>query len=96
MTYNEFMGNFDNYIQVRLDYELRKYGSQSALSQATGVNISDMSRLFNGKHKRNFKIISKVLGEDIFDVDINSDSAKEFEIKILEQRLKELKGENGL
>lgn len=91
MTYKEFMKTFNEYKQLRIDIALNEYGSMRQAAEAIGVSPSSITRLVQGKFKNNHRVISKLIGEDIENIDIKS--AKEFQIEYLERKLKELKGE---
>lgn len=98
MTYNEFMENFKAYIRVRLDDKIGEYGSANNFATEYDISPATLSRIRAGKGVHlSEKKIRKLLGDDIFDVDVDDAKAleRQLEIERLEKRLAELKREQN-
>ena len=93
MTYKQFMKEFEEYKKMRVEVALNKYENYQQAAKALGTSASSISRLVTGNSKINNKLVSKIIGEDIEEIDITGDAAKQFQIQLLEQKIKELKGE---
>lgn len=91
MTYKEFMKTFEDYKQIRVQATLAQYSSNREAAEAIGISPSTITRIFQGKKMHS--AVSKLIGEDIEEIDITEDAVKKFQIKMLEEKLKELKGE---
>ena len=92
MTYREFLKAFDEYKSMRVAVALSEYKNYREIAEKIGISPSTITRITQGKFKNDHRCISKLIGEDIEDIDITGDAAKQFQIAILEQKIKELKG----
>lgn len=93
MTYKQFMKEFEEYKNMRVAVALAEYKSARQAAEAVGIDPSTITRLKRGSFKNDHKAVSKLIGEDIEDIDITGDATKQFQIQLLERRIRELKGE---
>jgi transcriptional regulator with XRE-family HTH domain len=89
MTYNEFMGAFEEYRICRIKQELSKFESQKEACITLGIDKSMLSKIVNGRIKPSQKITKKIVG-NIYDEDIKP--VKELEIEFYENKLAEVRG----
>jgi len=91
MTYKQFIKEFEEYKKMRAEVALNKYENYKQAAEALGTSAASISRLVTGNSKSNNKLVSKLIGEDVEEIDITGDTAKQFQIQLLEQKIKELK-----
>ena len=70
MTYNEFMKQFDEFVNFKIEMELNKFGTAREAAKHFDTSESTLSRIRNHVGRCDKSSIKLILGDDIYDQEV--------------------------